>query len=114
VLGPPQTGTAVVCHQFHLGPQSVNGLLRLLRPLGVEALQILIVLFADKIGNEILIQRGLELAGFFQLRLVIRDLPLELGNFLLVDLFLADAVQNLVQRDNVPDMSLETDQDAVD
>ena len=98
VLGPPQAGTAVVRHQLHLGPQTVNGLLRLLRQLGVEIFQILIVFFADKIGDKIFVQRGLELTGFFQLCLVIRNLPLELCDFLLIDLFLANAVQNLIQR----------------
>ena len=32
----------------------------------------------------------------------------------MVDLFLADAVQHLIQRDNVPDVGLQTDQNAVD
>ena len=114
MLGPPQARAAVVRHQLHFGPQSVNGLLRFFRSPGVEILQILIVLFADKIADKILVQRGFELAGFFQLDFVIRDLRLKLGDFLLIDLFLADAVQQLVQGDNVLDVGLQTDQNTVD
>ena len=32
----------------------------------------------------------------------------------MVDLFLADAVQHLIQRDNVPDVGLQADQNTVD
>ena len=34
MLGPPEAGAAVVCHQLHLGPQTVNGLLCLFRQIG--------------------------------------------------------------------------------
>ena len=107
MLDPPQAVAGIVYGTLHLLTQERNCFLRLPGTEGVEAFQVLIVLFVNEAADEILIECGLELPRFLQLYLAIGNPGLELCDLLPADLLLANAVQQPVQGNGTTDMGLQ-------